>query len=247
MNRCGTIPAALPLPVGEIVRRRNRRVDAGRRRSATLRSDALKRALDIAARGHAPARARAADRSSSRSRSGSTARARRFYRCRRVGRTAAASSACSSSGRCTTARRARRSPSPDDERFTRLGRLPRQDEARRDPAALERPKGEMSLVGPRPEDPAFVELHRDEYRRHPTGPPGHHRSLAARLRAGERGPRSRRPARALRDQILPQKIADGPASTPSQRSIGMDLRDPGLDRVAVLPDARSPSTGRRAR
>ena len=52
-----------------------------------------------------------------------------------------------------------------DERFTRFGRLLARTK-------LDVVKGEMSLVGPRPEDTAFVSLFRDDYAEIVTVPPG---------------------------------------------------------------------------
>jgi lipopolysaccharide/colanic/teichoic acid biosynthesis glycosyltransferase len=53
--------------------------------------------------------------------------------------------------------------SPDDARFTRIGALLARTKLDELPQLWNVLKGEMSLVGPRPEDPSFVALRAEDY------------------------------------------------------------------------------------
>ncbi len=53
----------------------------------------------------------------------------------------------------------------DDPRFTRVGRILTQCRLDELPQLWHVLRGEMSIIGPRPEDPAFVALHAEEYER----------------------------------------------------------------------------------
>jgi lipopolysaccharide/colanic/teichoic acid biosynthesis glycosyltransferase len=59
-----------------------------------------------------------------------------------------------------------------DERFTRFGRLLARTKLDELPQLWNVVRGEMSLVGPRPEDTAFVTLFQDDYAEIVTVPPG---------------------------------------------------------------------------
>jgi lipopolysaccharide/colanic/teichoic acid biosynthesis glycosyltransferase len=60
----------------------------------------------------------------------------------------------------------------EDDRFTRFGRLLAKTKLDELPQLWNVVRGEMSLVGPRPEDTAFVSLFRDDYEEIVTVPPG---------------------------------------------------------------------------
>jgi lipopolysaccharide/colanic/teichoic acid biosynthesis glycosyltransferase len=94
-----------------------------------------------------------------------------FYRCRRVGR----------SGRDLEILKFRKMvvgahgpalTAPDDARFTRAGRFLASTKLDELPQLWNVLKGEMSLVGPRPEDPEFISLYPEEYERILTVKPG---------------------------------------------------------------------------
>jgi lipopolysaccharide/colanic/teichoic acid biosynthesis glycosyltransferase len=94
-----------------------------------------------------------------------------FYRCTRVGRRGVEfpmlkfrKMRVGAAGPALTAR--------DDERFTRVGRVLARTKIDELPQLWNVLRGQMSLVGPRPEDPRFVELHRADYAAILEIPPG---------------------------------------------------------------------------
>jgi lipopolysaccharide/colanic/teichoic acid biosynthesis glycosyltransferase len=145
-----------------------------------------------------------------------------FYRCRRVGR-----QGCSL--RMLKFRKMREDVSgpaltaPQDDRFTRLGGFLARTKLDELPQLWNVLKGEMSLVGPRPEDPAFVELRSDAY------------STILEVRPGITGLSQLAFARESEildpgdrvghyvNQILPQKIGMDTLYA-THRTVGMDLK-----------------------
>jgi lipopolysaccharide/colanic/teichoic acid biosynthesis glycosyltransferase len=94
-----------------------------------------------------------------------------FYRCRRVGRYGADLEMLKfrkmhdgATGPALAA--------TDDDRFTRLGWFLARTKLDEVPQLWNVLRGEMSLVGPRPEDPSFIALYRDDYEQILTVKPG---------------------------------------------------------------------------
>jgi len=95
---------------------------------------------------------------------------------------------------------------PDDPRVTRVGRILRRYRIDELPQLINVVRGEMSLVGPRPEDPAFVDMSDPLHRRVFTAKPGitglaqlqFHDEAELLLGAD--------PERRYRDEILPAKL-----------------------------------------
>jgi len=94
-----------------------------------------------------------------------------------------------------------------DERITRFGRLLRKTKVDELPQLLNVLKGEMSLVGPRPEVREYVELYEPEYRRLLSVRPGITDPASLRY-AEEQGVLARSPnwEEEYRKRILPDKI-----------------------------------------
>ena len=155
-----------------------------------------------------------------------------FYRCRRIGR----------GGREFEMIKFRKMhdgaqgpalASWEDDRFTKLGPFLARTKLDELPQLWNVLRGQMSLVGPRPEDAGFVELHPAEF------------SVIHRVKPGITGLCQLAFARESNvldpedrvghylNQILPQKIRIDQLYA-SQRSTGMDLRILGWTALAVL-------------
>src|SRR5262249_10977299 len=111
----------------------------------------------------------------------------------------------------------------DDPRITRVGRFLRRTKIDELPQLLNVVKGEMSLVGPRPEDPTYVERYTPEQRRLLSVRPGvtSPASLAyideeAQLRGG-------RPENLYLTEVRPKKLALELAYL-DRATFGSDLR-----------------------
>jgi lipopolysaccharide/colanic/teichoic acid biosynthesis glycosyltransferase len=111
----------------------------------------------------------------------------------------------------------------DDPRITRAGRFLRRAKLDELPQLLNVVKGEMSLVGPRPEDPRYVESYSPEQRRILTVRPGitswasiqyrHEEALLATGSADE----------VYRQEIMPRKLALD-LDYLERQTLGLDLQ-----------------------
>jgi lipopolysaccharide/colanic/teichoic acid biosynthesis glycosyltransferase len=155
-----------------------------------------------------------------------------FYRCRRVGR----------AGREFDMLKFRKMhngakgpalASWEDDRFTKLGPFLARTKLDELPQLWNVLKGQMSLVGPRPEDTGFVELHSAEYAVIHSVSPGITGlcQLAFARESKILDPEDR--VGHYVNQILPQKVRIDQLYA-SQRSFGMDLRILGWTARAVL-------------
>jgi lipopolysaccharide/colanic/teichoic acid biosynthesis glycosyltransferase len=110
-----------------------------------------------------------------------------------------------------------------DDRLTRIGKVLARTKLDELPQLWHVVRGEMSLVGPRPEDPYFVGLHDREYRRILTVKPGITglTQLAFVDEARILGPGN--PQTAYLQRLLPQKVALDRLYV-DRRSIGVDAR-----------------------
>jgi lipopolysaccharide/colanic/teichoic acid biosynthesis glycosyltransferase len=145
-----------------------------------------------------------------------------FYRCRRVGR----------GGREFPMLKFRKMRADvagpaltavADERFTRIGRLLAASKLDEIPQLWNVVKGEMSLVGPRPEDAVFVDLHEREYAEILCVTPG---ITGLSQLAYARESEILDPDRRVDDyvtRVLPQKLSLDRLYV-SRRSVAMDLR-----------------------
>jgi lipopolysaccharide/colanic/teichoic acid biosynthesis glycosyltransferase len=120
-----------------------------------------------------------------------------------------------------------------DERFTRLGPFLARTKVDELPQLWNVVKGHMSLVGPRPEDPSFVDSYRDEYEAILTVMPGiTGLSQLAFARESEILDPDDRVGHYV-NGILPQKIGIDHMYA-ARRSLGMDLRILWWTAAAVL-------------
>jgi len=120
-----------------------------------------------------------------------------------------------------------------DERFTRIGPFLAATKLDELPQLLNVLRGDMSLVGPRPEDATFVDLRRDEYAAILRVKPGM-TGLTQLAFANERDILDRDDAIShYVEQLLPQKI-DIDKLYASSRTIGMDARILVWTAVAVV-------------
>ena len=122
---------------------------------------------------------------------------------------------------------------PDDPRVTRLGRILRRYRLDELPQLINVVRGDMSLVGPRPEDPAFVDMSDPLHRRVFMAKPGitglaqlQFHDEAALLLVDD-------PERRYRDEILPAKLLLD-AEYLDRRTAWLDLRIIGRTVGAVL-------------
>ena len=123
--------------------------------------------------------------------------------------------------------------SSNDDRFTRLGPFLARTKLDELPQLWNVLKGQMSLVGPRPEDASFIELHAAEFAVIHSVKPGVTGlcQLAFARESSVLDPHDR--LGHYVNQILPQKVGIDQLYA-SQRSIGMDLRILGWTALAVL-------------
>jgi lipopolysaccharide/colanic/teichoic acid biosynthesis glycosyltransferase len=121
----------------------------------------------------------------------------------------------------------------EDDRFTRLGPFLARTKLDELPQLWNVLRGQMSLVGPRPEDASFVELHVDEYRViHSVGPGVTGLSQLAFARESYVLDPENRVGHYV-NQILPQKVGIDQLYA-SKRSFRMDLRILGWTALAIL-------------
>lgn len=95
----------------------------------------------------------------------------------------------------------------EDWRITHVGKFLRRTKLDELPQLLNVLKGEMSLVGPRPEDPAYVARYTPEQRRVLTVLPGITGAATLAFRDEERLLRGQDWERIYVEQVMPQKLA----------------------------------------
>ena len=130
-----------------------------------------------------------------------------FFRGERVGRSGQSFRLCKF--RTMAAGAARRGPGitpARDPRVTRLGRLLRRTKLDELPQFLNVLRGDMSLVGPRPEDPRYVALYTPEQRRLLSVRPGITSPASVRFRLEEELLQGGDWERVYREEVLPAKL-----------------------------------------
>lgn len=111
-----------------------------------------------------------------------------------------------------------------DRRVTRLGRVLRATKLDELPQLWNVLKGEMSLVGPRPELPEYVERFRERYERILTVRPGITDLASVRFRSEEQWlARHEEPLRAYAEEVLPAKLELAEEYV-ERRSLWLDVR-----------------------
>jgi len=111
----------------------------------------------------------------------------------------------------------------DDERITRLGRVLRRTHLDEWPQLWNVLRGKMSLVGPRPESPEFVDFGDARWQQVLSVRPGITGPTQLVFAARERKVlRAADAERVYREELLPQKLASDVAYV-ERRSLGLDL------------------------
>jgi len=126
-----------------------------------------------------------------------------------------------------------------DQRVTRVGRLLRRTKLDELPQLLNVLRGEMSLVGPRPEHPNYVRLYTPEQRHVLCVRPGITGAASVRFRNEEELLRGDDPEALYRDVVMPEKLRME-LEYLEHRSFWTDLRLI-LETVAVLPERPQPA------
>jgi lipopolysaccharide/colanic/teichoic acid biosynthesis glycosyltransferase len=155
-----------------------------------------------------------------------------FYRCARIGR-GGGEFGMLKFRKMHNGARGPALASSDDERFTRLGPFLARTKLDELPQLWNVLRGQMSLVGPRPEDPSFIDLHAAEFAVIHSVKPGVTGlcQLAFARESTVLDPQDR--LGHYVNVILPQKVGIDQLYA-SQRSIGMDLRILSWTAAAVL-------------
>ena len=112
---------------------------------------------------------------------------------------------------------------PDDPRVTRVGRILRRYRIDELPQLINVVRGEMSLVGPRPEDPAFVDMSDSLHRRVFMARPGITGLAQLQFHDEAELLLGTDPERRYRDEILPAKLLLD-AEYLDRRTTWLDLR-----------------------